>query len=1652
MYYKPRAKSVISFLLSVLLFMTLLPVTVWAATLNVTDEAGLRTAILNANDGDIISIDADITLTETPYTLMINEDITLTSANGSTLDLGGNNGSKIQISSIAEAKFSGDLKVAGSDIYVVHVFGAFTLEGNASIEQTKGDGSVYAIYNGSGGTVNITGGNIKSTKYAVHNNSGGTANITGGNIEGTYTGIANFGVLTISEVNIQGSYAVSVGNGATADISGGTFTGITPGEYALSTGGTANITGGTFNGTVSTASGGTINVDTTGENVSISGGVSFLTNTGQIWQFLSAIPDPVDMATGSPETITLQGVGTGVSFAIDSDETPVGLGASISGNTVMLEPTSSGTYSLVLTAQVAGDYPQVCTLAIPVTVTGPPVCAIGAVQYDTLDAALSAVMDSETIKLLESITHNSPVAIEGKNITFDLEDGSLTIDTSSGTALTVKDGTVTLTGSGYLDVKGEIKGIMADNASITVRYAEATNGVGAFAQNGGQITVQGDAKGSDTGAYATGAGSMVTVNDDAMSTALGGRAVEAAAGGEIQVMNNALATGPNSYGAKATGATISILGDANGVEGGIWALNTGEITIGGNVVADGGGSYGAKAETGGQITIEGSITAENYIKTGVAIKTIDDKTLPTTQPGYHTYTDGTSTVWVKDTGASTEGVCQIGEKGYASLDAALLDVPAGGTMPTVITLLESFSNDGLVIDNKKVSINPNNNVLTLGKDSEITFGLEVKNGGSFIISGTGQVNAVSKGIAVKVEGTGSHAVVSNATSTNHIAAHAHTGGEITVLGDVRGKTRGVTAGITGDTVASQILVNGSVTVIDDGLSCVAVEASRGSEVAVDGDVTATGRGGTGVSAFGTSSISVLGNVTATQFGVTARDTAQVTVKKDVTAGQSSDKFAYGVDAQGRNAQVTVDGNVSANNNEDSIGALARNLYAGSGTAKITINGELSGKNYIQVGNTIKTRDQMDVPSADPSYDTYTVTGAPGVPGNQTVWVKRKGVSVVPTAPQNFIATPGDGQAALSWEAPASDGGSAVTAYQVSKDNGVNWTDAGLNTTHTFTSLTNGTEYTFKVRAINSAGNGAEASATATPTAVPTGPNVTPANLNITAGGTGTFTISLGQSGNEADSATVASNDTSIATVNPANVTTSGQAITVTGVSSGNTTVTISFSGGSYTGGGKTVSVTVTDHVYAVNFYNNDSLYAGKTVTSDSALGTNWPDNPTRSGYSFGGWYTGQNGTGTLYTSATIITADVDLYAKWTYSGGGGGGNSTPTTPPTPTYKADVNAGNGTETTLPVTVDEDAGTASVDAGSQGLDQGGTVIMIPSIPDVDTYSVGIPVPDLSTSDIQGTLTVNTDAGNVTVPSNMLTSVSGISGSKAQISIGQGDKTTLPEDIRDAIGDRPLIQLSLSIDGKQTDWSNPDAPVTVSIPYTPTEAELANPESIVIWYIDGSGNAVCVPNGYYDPATGRVTFSTTHFSYYAVGYNQVSFTDVTDTAWYSDAVGFIAARGITAGTGNGKFSPNAKLTRGEFMVMLMRAYSIAADENPTDNFTDAGSSYYTGYLAAAKRLGISAGVGNNMFAPGKEITRQEMFTLLYNVLKIIGRLPEVTGDNTLSDFTDAGDIASWAKDSMKLLVTTGIVSGSGGKLSPTSTTTRAEMAQVLYKLLPK
>ena len=83
----------------------------------------------------------------------------------------------------------------------------------------------------------------------------------------------------------------------------------------------------------------------------------------------------------------------------------------------------------------------------------------------------------------------------------------------------------------------------------------------------------------------------------------------------------------------------------------------------------------------------------------------------------------------------------------------------------------------------------------------------------------------------------------------------------------------------------------------------------------------------------------------------------------------------------------------------------------------------------------------------------------------------------PGAPQNLSWAPGDGQVTLSWDAPSSDGGAAITGYEYAIDDNGTWIDAGTDRRVTVSGLTNGQPYTFAVRAVNAVGGGDAATVT-----------------------------------------------------------------------------------------------------------------------------------------------------------------------------------------------------------------------------------------------------------------------------------------------------------------------------------------------------------------------------------------------------------------------------------------------------------------------------------------------------------------------------------------------------------------------------------------------
>ena len=167
-----------------------------------------------------------------------------------------------------------------------------------------------------------------------------------------------------------------------------------------------------------------------------------------------------------------------------------------------------------------------------------------------------------------------------------------------------------------------------------------------------------------------------------------------------------------------------------------------------------------------------------------------------------------------------------------------------------------------------------------------------------------------------------------------------------------------------------------------------------------------------------------------------------------------------------------------------------------------------------------------------------------------------------------------------------------------------------------------------------------------------------------------------------------------------------------------------------------------------------------------------------------------------------------------------------------------------------------------------------------------------------------------------------------------------------------------------------------------------------------------------------------------------------DVSASAWYADAARFVLTNGLMNGTGKASFAPEATVTRGMvYQTLYNMAGKPAVAEAAT--FSDVSGKWYADAAAWAEDQGLTTGVGKGLFGGEKAMTRQEL-------AKVFADYAETTGIHAanmeLTAFTDAADVASWAKDGMERAVALGILSGSKGRLMPTGTAQRSQLAQML------
>ena len=108
--------------------------------------------------------------------------------------------------------------------------------------------------------------------------------------------------------------------------------------------------------------------------------------------------------------------------------------------------------------------------------------------------------------------------------------------------------------------------------------------------------------------------------------------------------------------------------------------------------------------------------------------------------------------------------------------------------------------------------------------------------------------------------------------------------------------------------------------------------------------------------------------------------------------------------------------------------------------------------------------------------------------------------------------------------------------------------------------------------------------------------------------------------------------------------------------------------------------------------------------------------------------------------------------------------------------------------------------------------------------------------------------------------------------------------------------------------------------------------------------------------------------------------SFTDVPADAFYAKAVAWAVENGITSGTGEGKFSPNAICTRAQSVTFLYRASGSPAVSDKAEFSDVSTTAFYADAVAWAAKKGITTGIGGGLFGSGNDCTRAQIVTFLY------------------------------------------------------------------------
>ena len=529
----------------------------------------------------------------------------------------------------------------------------------------------------------------------------------------------------------------------------------------------------------------------------------------------------------------------------------------------------------------------------------------------------------------------------------------------------------------------------------------------------------------------------------------------------------------------------------------------------------------------------------------------------------------------------------------------------------------------------------------------------------------------------------------------------------------------------------------------------------------------------------------------------------------------------------------------------------------------------------------------------------------------------------------------------------------------------------------------------------------------------------PAAQTVTIQNTGNQTITLNQP---------AADDFNVGALSATELTAGGTAtFTVqpkTGLGAGDYSETLVISGSNSTSASVELSFIVNAvYTLTVNLNGGNGGTTGGAYAEGAVINI---DAGSRSNYRFNGWTSSNGGTfadtSSASTTFTMPAADTTITANWQYNGGGGG-SSRPSTPSTPTGPATGESGGWEE------IGDEIGEA----------QPGETIVV----DMNGTTE---VPAEIFEEVAGKdVTVEFDlGGGISWTVNGQDVPTGASFQSLNLGVDMGTSGISANVINNITGEYGSVQITLAHDGEF------GFALTLTAPLGSDNAgHWAN-----LYYYHEDSEALTFQTSGRIGADGNVSLRFTHASQYAIviddydhGAEDLPFTDVAEGAWYYDAVSYVYAEGLMAGTSDTTFSPDITTSRAMIAVILWRLEGSPTVDAYTDFSDVADGAWYTEGVRWASSVGVVGGYPNGSFGPNDPITREQLAVMLYRYADYKGW--DVTELADLSAFTDAESISGYAVTALRWANAAGIVGGyNDSTLRPQGNARRSEAAAMLQR----